>query len=389
MGRSGGGFHSGGGGSFHSSGSSFHSSYHSSSHHHYSSSGGGECDACSCLLFTVGVIVICCVAALIYMFDVVVSSNEVVGDFVVSDCEQVVVCPEGVQDNVISFSSKSNSVPAYLVKKLPPLSEEVHHVNFTVPGQYVASYAYIHRSFNLVEGSRLSCKITGDSRFRALVIRGYDNFDSFVNGYSYDYVWSNTGSSIVVDLPIKIDGEYFVVADGYYGGVRIYDIPYSIDYTRYEVEGNIEKTCTSTCDFVLDEGYIPGACIIVEKLCESSGTDTQIYISYLVPRDTEYYVCLVILILIFGSIVVAILALVLHAMCGKMRRGRVIRNIMAGEAPDPTPAVKETQPIVSPAPTSYSTPSSYGTPAYDPVPPAYASVDPSAPPYVPYSATMA
>jgi len=372
MGRSGGGHRSGGGGGHHSGGGSH---YHSSSyhHHHYYSSGGYYSSEGSCLSTCLGFIIVIMVILAIVVGCELFSSNLVDVDASVGNCEQVVVCPETIQGGTISFETKGDFAKASLVKKLPSISKTSNAVHLNPPGQYVGSYDYVYRSFNLVKGSSIKWDITGSNSFKLILIKGYKNFQNFEDDESYNYVKANVASHQKDSYTALMDDEYFIVADGYYGSVQLSNIQYDVTYFRYEVEGHEEKTCTSSCDFSVSSSDIPGACVIVEQPCGLSEDSTDIDVSYYAARTWLYWASVAVAGLIGLTIVGGIITCLACCFRKKMKSGTVVVGDLG------TSASKETQPIIS----SQTTPSAYqstpSNPPYNPVPPAYVYSNPSAP----------
>jgi len=264
MGRSGGGHHGGGGfhgggghhgGGFHGGGGGFH--HH---HHHYHGGGGGG-DICSAIVSCAVFIIIIIIIFFAFIFSVLIESSTQYVDGTLSECEQIVVCPDTLKGN-IAYTSKSTGVVAVLVNSLPSISSVPETRNKEYASKYLSMDDYVYRSFNLVKGSTIHWDIRGTGTFKIILMKGYNNFKNYENLESYNYIDSDYTSWSEKSYTASYSAEYFIVVEAYYGSVTLKTINYTIDYLRYEYEGYEKKTCLSTCDFDIDSSYIPGACVI-------------------------------------------------------------------------------------------------------------------------------
>jgi len=391
MGRSGGGHHGGGGfhgggghhgGGFHGGGGGFH--HH---HHHYHGGGGGG-DICSAIVSCAVFIIIIIIIFFAFIFSVLIESSTQYVDGTLSECEQIVVCPDTLKGN-IAYTSKSTGVVAVLVNSLPSISSVPETRNKEYASKYLSMDDYVYRSFNLVKGSTIHWDIRGTGTFKIILMKGYNNFKNYENLESYNYIDSDYTSWSEKSYTASYSAEYFIVVEAYYGSVTLKTINYTIDYLRYEYEGYEKKTCLSTCDFDIDSSYIPGACVIAELPCGSVGTN-DVSFTYDEEHGTLYYVCLVFVIILGLAIVGSVIGCVVHTVRKKVSHGTVYGGL---SGPDSSlVANTSAQPVYQTQPTSYPTQpaaTSYQaqpTP-YAPVPPAPVYTTP-APPYDPYGTAI-
>jgi len=317
------------------------------------------------------------------------SDTETYIDPTMTYCEQAIVCPETLRDNKISFVSKGSHVVATLVSSTPSISTVPSTTVLEIDMKTLLYNHYAYRSFNLVEGSTIHWDIEGDYYFQFTLLKGIINMNRYEDNYIYNYIKQGYTKATNFSYTVDSSDEYFIIVEARSATVTLNKIVYTVDHLRYNVEEKAVKSCTDSCDFVVNSSSIPGACVIAEMGCEFNGVSTDIKISYYGAHTTLYYVCLVLAIVGGIGLVASILACVLCAAHKSKVNGQTYDTVPSSPAaassypagyqqPQPTSAYQGTpttgygQP--TPAPTAgYSQPVNYTTP----VAPAYTAVDPS------------
>jgi len=279
-----------------------------------------------------------------------------------SPYEQIVVCPGELRDDDIKFTSPK--AVATLHYTLPPISYSTNSSTKRISSQYIWYDDYKYWSFNLVKGSRLYWDINGGSDyFDFYLIKGYDTYKDFKNGYYVSYEVQRTdiratNSSYVA----ATDDEYFIICEAYYYGITLNNLVFSVDHTRYQTEVNAEQTCDGSCTISVDDSKAWEACIIVEN---TGSVDTNVDVTYYAPFSVVFYACLVCAVIIGVLFAASLLGCIICA-CRKSTgsQGQTYNNL--GTQPS-YPAGNAT-----PAAPSYQA----GT-TYSAVPPAYPGADPS------------
>jgi len=147
-----------------------------------------------------------------------------------------------------------------------------------------------------------------------------------------------------------------------------------VKHTRYDLSSFITKSSESK-DFSVDDGLVPGLCIIVDLPCEYDGS-SKIHVSYDLARGTAYYVCLGIVI-VFSVGTIGLIAGCIYCCFRKSKGTQGTTYQPVGEySSQTTPAVYQ-QPQ---APAAYQQPIAYQQQPAAYQQPAYTTPAPTAPP---------
>lgn len=320
----------------------------------------------------------------IFIVGVFLSEASTSQDAYLAPCEQMVVNTGQLRSDDIGFTANGFSHAA-LFYTAPPISTTKNTTVDRDTDRYIWYDDYHYWSFNLVANSVLYWNIRADGvwdEFDFYLLRGMSNFKDWKNGYSYDYVdrkyyISSTNSS----MKASYSDEYFLVIEAPYNGVTV-DSVFTVEHTRYLIEENPEKTCDGSCTLYVDVSHEDNAMVIVEKDCSSVSTD-HVTVTYYEPFSTVFYVCVVFACIIGLAFIASLIACIGCALRGnKGSQGQTYANVPSTATATTTLPAGNVTPVAA-------TPSYQQTPAYNPVPPAYAAVDPSAPTYVPYNTPTA
>jgi len=395
MGRSGGGHHSfssGGGhhgGGFHGGGGFHHSSYH---HHHHSYYGGsyygGRGSGWLCSVCLIPLLFILFVAFIIV---ILIADGSVTVSTTLTACEETLVCPKSLNHDKIDFWNLYSTSTAYLVKSTPPVSDEVD-VTSEMPNDDFLDYgSYIYKSFNLVEGSTLFWHMETrssiyDYYFDVYLVEGKKELDNFINDHGFNYLRTDPRVyKSEFNYTVRTTDEYFLIVDAIYGDTHITNQKFIVNHKHYNVSDLTVDSSSSSYTFDTDNDNFPGYCVVVKMPCSVSNREEDIEITYDEAHTGLYYAALVISILGGVGFAAAILLCVVCTLRkSKGSSGTTYQNL-AGSTPVSAPVGYQAQPAVAnTTPYQQPTPAAPYQQSYPATAPAYTSVDPNAPSYVPY-----
>jgi len=328
---------------------------------------------------------------IIFVVVLVLSDGAVVFKTTLSECEQVIKCPQSLRDGDILVTSTYGYVSTSLMRSKPQLLPTPYRTTLTPDDKFLGYNDYKYESFNLVAGSTLAFSMWGYDYFDVYLVEGSDNLDKFIRDDGFTYLRYFYDDEVSLNYTAEHDAEYIVIitCTSYFSyGVTIRDQKYIVDHLFYDMEDptlKISDCSTTYCSYTVDPDDFPGPCVIAAMPC-GTGEKDDITIEYDEAHSALYYAALVITILGGVGFVATIALCVFCVVCkNKGSDGQTYQTVPAATtATVVVPAAyQQPQPVVvtpSYAPTQ---------PVYTATTPAYATVDPAAPApaYVQYGAT--